>query len=213
MAHMWQHMWPAVAAACSTLCASLVWTSHVTRVNASWHICNLCQSGAWHVYKWVMAHIWVWCITRMSKSWHTREWAGARTRFRQVRHACERVMRQHKEFERAAFPFTRANESWHTYEWVMAHTWISHVKDEEIWKHVRVWMEIVYFYSQNKKCKISIRTRIEIQNFYSHTHVLSHSLNRNTKFLNRNTKFLFTQYFCSHTWMSHGTHINESWDK
>ena len=42
---------------------SLVWMSHVTRMNESCH-----------TYEWVMSHIWINHVTRMNQSCHTDEW-------------------------------------------------------------------------------------------------------------------------------------------
>jgi len=67
---------------------ALIWMSHGTHVNESWHTYEWVMAhiwtshGAhmnvsWRTYQRVMAHIWMWHGTRMNESWHTYEWAMA----------------------------------------------------------------------------------------------------------------------------------------
>jgi len=81
---------------------------------------------------------------------------------------------------------THINESWYTYEWVMAHTWRSaSCHTYHIWyghvKHMTEW-----------PCHI-------------HKWVIEHTIDS----LMRHTPSY--EWVMVHIWMSHGTHMNESW--
>ena len=82
---------------------SLIWMSHVTHMNESWH-----------TYEWVMSHIWTSHVTNSACG---------------LNHSIVVVtpLHSHHTYERVmshiwTFHVTHMNESCHTYEWVMSHT-------------------------------------------------------------------------------------------
>jgi len=101
---------------------SLIWMSHVTRMNESRHS-----------YEWVMSLVWMSHVTRLNESRHT--WMSHITHMHESRCTHEWVT-SHTWISHD----TRMNESRHTYEWVTSHIWISHVTHMNNSCHTYQWV-------------------------------------------------------------------------
>jgi len=154
-----------------------------------------------HTYEWVMAHIWMSHGTHMNESCHTYEWVMSHIWMRHVTHM---------------------NEPCHTYEWVMSHIWMSHVTHMNESCHTYKWVM-----SHTQSSPITDMPKMDwFWLLIFPTNVVRGLLNKEIKFQNKGAvlvqiaPLLFSQprnqnqsikRGMLHVWMSHVTHVNESW--
>jgi len=127
-------------------CIHHMWKSHVSHVNASYHIhewvsCVTNINEACHTYEWVLSHvthIWMsfeschtykWVLSHVT---HVNEfWVMAHTSVYPLHNESRHTQLFQKRIcvwhDFARRQPTHMNESCHTYEWVLSHMWMSHV--------------------------------------------------------------------------------------
>ena len=213
------------------------WMSHGTRVNESWShathfvIPSNTMNESCHTYEWVMPHMWMSHGTRVRESWHTCEWVMAHMWMSHGTHMNEswRTSRNTIRYNEWTMPHVwmghgaHMNESCHTYGWVMSHVWMPRM----LW-YLQTHEEGCRFHQNYRSLlqKSPIKKRLysakETYNFlrdtFRHTRravgFIVMRLERKSWLsygTHVNESWHIYQWVMAHMWMSHGTHINESW--
>ena len=141
------------------------------------------MNESWYTYEWAMSHMWMSHGPHLNESCHTCEWVMVmvETRVTEKRWYAWVMSRMWMNHG------THMNESWHTYEWVMSHIWMRHVThvNESWWWWRRGWQKWGGMH----------------ESWYAYEWITVHIC------MSHGTH----EWFMSHIWMRHVTHVNESW--
>jgi len=166
--------------------------SHVTHMSKSRHICPWVTSQI----NWVMSHISTSHVTHIHESCHTYQ--------RVMSHSSSSAVTC---LERAMSHVTHIDESCHTYGRVMSRIWMSHVThmDESChaygWVMSHIWMSHCKYVNDvaNKKSLKCINCRVQC-----------HVVNKMSHVTHIHRSCHTYSWVMSRIWISHVTHVNES---